>query len=174
MSRLVPRNVAFRVALVWAALVLQEGCQQKEPITSWNSARMLEVKKEWQTLYDSFPVRSWSKLNFGERTTMLHGVLKRRLSHQVMKTVPSMTRLVRPPMIRQAVHRMGMSWLAAALGAVRWKPRVLRIGGMSSLGMDRAALDFVSPEAIRGIGRRDYGLWPPETLPPRFQGIPLR
>ncbi len=45
---------------------------------------MLEVKKEWQTLHDSFPERSWSKVNFDERTTMLHGVIKRRLSHHDM------------------------------------------------------------------------------------------
>ncbi len=45
---------------------------------------MLEVKKAWQTLHDSFPERSWSKENIEERTTMLHGVLKSRLSHQDM------------------------------------------------------------------------------------------
>ena len=45
---------------------------------------MLEVKKAWQTLHDSFPERSWSKENIEERTTMLHGVLKSRLSQEDM------------------------------------------------------------------------------------------
>jgi hypothetical protein len=45
---------------------------------------MLGVKKEWQTLHDSFPEGSWSKHNYLESMTMLHGVIKRQLSHQDM------------------------------------------------------------------------------------------
>lgn len=87
MNRRIFRNLVFRAALMSVALALQTGCQQEPPVTSWDCSRMLEVKKEWQALHDSFPERSSSKDNFEERTKMLHAVVKRQLTHEDMGTL---------------------------------------------------------------------------------------
>ena len=69
----VPVVTVCIVAAIWAVR------GRKEPITSWSSPRMLDVQKQWQTLYDSFD-STWTKYNHGGRDKMLDDVLDKNLS----------------------------------------------------------------------------------------------
>ena len=40
-------------ALACVAFAAMLGCRRGEPITSWNSPRMLEIQKEWRSLWDA-------------------------------------------------------------------------------------------------------------------------
>ena len=67
MNGLSRRGFAYRVACVCVALALQQGCRQDPPVTSWDCPRMLEVKKEWQTLHESFQDRSGTKVGYARK-----------------------------------------------------------------------------------------------------------
>ena len=58
-------------AVVWAIC-------RREPITSWNSPRMIAVQKEWQAMHDSLEGH-WAKDN-GEQQAMLDAILSNGLS----------------------------------------------------------------------------------------------
>ena len=90
MRRHILRQLAFLAASMASLLALQSGCQPGPPVTSsgpsvtsWNCPRMLEVKQEWQALHDSFGDK-WTKDNYGEHTSKLQGIFKKRLSPQDM------------------------------------------------------------------------------------------
>jgi hypothetical protein len=99
MRRHILRRLTFLAVSMASLLALQSGCQPKVPVpssglpvTSWNCPRMLEIKKEWQALHDSFGDK-WTKDNYGEHTSNLQGIFKKRLSPQDMAvlaaTVPA-------------------------------------------------------------------------------------
>lgn len=111
MNGMVPRKLLFCAALAGVVWATQSGCRRNEPATSdesgfeeyelvrlsesdlgardpiasWESPRMLEVKNEWHTLHESLPRPT--KDNFHERQKKLRGLLMTRLSRQDMATL---------------------------------------------------------------------------------------
>jgi hypothetical protein len=72
-NRTAYRRAQSHVALACLAFVVVAGCRNKEPITSWDSPRLLEIEKEWQSLQDS------ARRMIGEERTKKYGRKNERL-----------------------------------------------------------------------------------------------
>ena len=77
------RTMLCRALLGAVLCVLHSGCGTEDPKLSWNSPKVLEVKKEFEALEASFTGPS-TKDNYGERATKVGDLLKKRLSHREM------------------------------------------------------------------------------------------
>jgi hypothetical protein len=88
---LVRRTLLFRTGLVFAALALQNGCQRNPPIESWDSPRMLEIKKQWDALEQT---RTQSVHVYEDLQKAMDSLLARQLSDEdVRQLVASCERL---------------------------------------------------------------------------------
>lgn len=78
------RNLLFQAVLLWFAIALQQGCGEKQaapegtPI-SWHSPRMLEIKKEWDSL---FRIETKTMDDYADLSRAMEAVLGKRLSDQ--------------------------------------------------------------------------------------------
>lgn len=89
-------ELAWRKASCWAIgilllLTLQEGCGQSEPITSWDSPRLLKVQKDWESLLEiatktPLPEREEKYGGKNEKLDpMLDDILKNNLSMEDLR-----------------------------------------------------------------------------------------
>ena len=89
-SGLFRRGLLFPAVLICVAFAAVAGCTAKEPITSWDSPRLLEVQKEWESLLDTA-----NKMHGKERgekygtkneklDKMLRRILESNLSHDAL------------------------------------------------------------------------------------------
>jgi hypothetical protein len=47
------RTLFPQAVVIWTAIIATAGCEEKSPITSWNSPRMLRIQHEWESLLDT-------------------------------------------------------------------------------------------------------------------------
>lgn len=47
------RRLPIRIATVWILLIIQQGCADHRPITSWDSPRMLAIQRKWESIYNT-------------------------------------------------------------------------------------------------------------------------
>jgi uncharacterized protein (TIGR03067 family) len=81
----------FRTVVIGVALAMQPGCGEKQAMTeeakiSWDSPKMLEVKKEWTSLRDAYQkapakISGAKKDTYRELVRMQGDLLRRRLSN---------------------------------------------------------------------------------------------
>jgi hypothetical protein len=84
------RNEIFRrylrdLALAWFPLAAVAGCRGNEPITSWDSPRLLKVQREWESLRDNakkMPEEEQVK-RYGDKDEGLYDLLAAIIEKQV-------------------------------------------------------------------------------------------
>ncbi len=82
MARPLHPSVLPAAALICVAVAIVGGCTANEPITSWDSPRLLEVQKEWDSLAR---MRTQDKDKYEEQKNKLNRVLKSSLSYDDLR-----------------------------------------------------------------------------------------
>jgi hypothetical protein len=75
------KRLLFPVVLTCVAFAAVGGCTAKEPITSWDSPRLLEVQKEW----DSAPIKTQDKSEYDELRKKRLRILESNLSYHDLR-----------------------------------------------------------------------------------------
>jgi hypothetical protein len=74
--------------LLFGLVGMQLACTDREvpavPL-SWDSPRLLNIQKKWDSLIDSFGSNTWTEANCGERANKLHWLLRTHLSEKDLR-----------------------------------------------------------------------------------------
>jgi hypothetical protein len=81
----------YRLALASAVLAVITGCRTNEPITSWDSPRLMKVQKEWMAIQEHARKMSEEERvrKYGDKDEglydLLDGIIEKQLSHEDMR-----------------------------------------------------------------------------------------
>lgn len=74
------RRFEKAIAAVWLLFIVQQGCADREPITSWDSPGMLAIQSEWESLPTTQDKSQYEVLQHKR-----DAILKRSLSHNDLR-----------------------------------------------------------------------------------------